>query len=54
MLLVGVICLTMLEVTAIVFEVNGQYFAGVVGAICALLGAVTGITVQLKGNKPLE
>lgn len=45
---IGVVCVTILEVTALVTKTDGQVFSLVIGAICSIVGVSIGEVLQKK------
>jgi len=48
---VGIGAVTILETTAIIMGVDGAYLSACVGAICGIVGAIAGVTLQLKNTE---
>lgn len=46
---IGIICLTVLEVVALLVKLDGQIFASIVAAITFMVGLVFGVKVKIKG-----
>ena len=47
----AIIALTIIEVAALINGINGQLFAGVIGAICLLAGVEVDLKKITKGGK---
>jgi coenzyme F420-reducing hydrogenase delta subunit len=49
--MVGVICLSAIEITALVMGVDGVFLAGIVGAISGMVAGICGFTIGVTQAK---
>ena len=47
---VGVVCVTIIEIIALLKGINGVYLSACIGAILALIGGVAGFNMGMRHN----